>query len=200
MLTVDLFQYCPLLIKRSCSISCHAWKQTKPVEKQFNAAPECDEDLKKLTGFSCCRSDPVPSVSLEMHEQTMKGMRETEDVNTHHLLQQHLYKGRKQVSFQSYCHTSTAVKVLQPPLTYYSLQHRHRYSRSHFDVNRDENEVQEIFQRTMSRRLESFKSAKMGVTPPKPITKHPKKDQQQKVRAALCLTLTRRYTVARRAG
>ncbi|XP_070777404.1 sodium/hydrogen exchanger 3-like [Enoplosus armatus] len=105
--------------------------------------------------MSPMRRDPVPSVSLEMHEQNMSGMRETEDVNTHHLLQQHLYKGRK--------------------------QHRHRYSRSHFDVNKDENEVQEIFQRTMRNRLESFKSAKMGVAPPKTITKHTKKDQQQKM-------------------
>uniref|UniRef100_A0A8C4GLW6 Sodium/hydrogen exchanger n=1 Tax=Dicentrarchus labrax TaxID=13489 RepID=A0A8C4GLW6_DICLA len=102
--------------------------------------------------------DPVPSVSLEMHEQTMNGMRPLEDVNSHHLLQQHLYKGRK--------------------------QHRHRYSRSHFDVNKDENEVQEIFQRTMRTRLESFKSGKMGVAPLKHITKHLKKDQQQKVRAS----------------
>uniref|UniRef100_A0A8C4GLQ2 Sodium/hydrogen exchanger n=1 Tax=Dicentrarchus labrax TaxID=13489 RepID=A0A8C4GLQ2_DICLA len=78
--------------------------------------------------------------------------------DTHHLLQQHLYKGRK--------------------------QHRHRYSRSHFDVNKDENEVQEIFQRTMRTRLESFKSGKMGVAPLKHITKHLKKDQQQKVRAS----------------
>uniref|UniRef100_A0A8C3ALZ7 Sodium/hydrogen exchanger n=1 Tax=Cyclopterus lumpus TaxID=8103 RepID=A0A8C3ALZ7_CYCLU len=99
--------------------------------------------------------DHVPSVSLEMHEQTMKSVRETEDINTHHLLQQHLYKGRK--------------------------QHRHRYSRSHFDVNQDDGEVQEIFQRTMRNRLESFKSAKMGVAPPNKITKHIKKDQQQKV-------------------
>uniref|UniRef100_A0AAQ4QMR1 Sodium/hydrogen exchanger n=1 Tax=Gasterosteus aculeatus aculeatus TaxID=481459 RepID=A0AAQ4QMR1_GASAC len=103
----------------------------------------------------CSRIDQVPSVSLEMHEQNMKGVRETEDINTHHLLQQHLYKGRK--------------------------QHRHRYSRSHFNVNKDENEVQEIFQRTMRNRLESFKSAKMGVSPPKKISKHTKKDQQQKV-------------------
>lgn len=44
----------------------------------------------------------MPSVSLEMHEQSMKGMRETEDINTHHLLQQHLYKGRKQVSILSH--------------------------------------------------------------------------------------------------
>uniref|UniRef100_A0A3Q1HK61 Sodium/hydrogen exchanger n=1 Tax=Acanthochromis polyacanthus TaxID=80966 RepID=A0A3Q1HK61_9TELE len=102
--------------------------------------------------------DPVPSVSLEMHEQNMKAVRESEDINTHHLLQQHLYRGRK--------------------------QHRHRYSRSHFDVNKDEGEVQEVFQRTMRSRLESFKSAKMGVAPPKTLSKHPKKEQQQKVRGS----------------
>uniref|UniRef100_A0A4W6EDE4 Sodium/hydrogen exchanger n=1 Tax=Lates calcarifer TaxID=8187 RepID=A0A4W6EDE4_LATCA len=112
-------------------------------------------------------ADPVPSVSLEMHEQTMKGMRETEDINTHHLLQQHLYKGRK--------------------------QHRHRYSRSHFDVNKDENEVQEIFQRTMRSRLESFKSAKMGVAPPKTISKYSKKDQQQKMPNGKSLDRSKSY-------
>ncbi|XP_054619079.1 sodium/hydrogen exchanger 3.1 isoform X2 [Dunckerocampus dactyliophorus] len=114
--------------------------------------------MADMAGDSCAASavrDPVPSVSLEMHEQTIKGVREVEDINSHHLLQQHLYRGRK--------------------------QHRHRYSRSHFEVNKDENEVQEIFQRTMRSRLESFKSAKMGVAPPKTITKHQKKDQQQKM-------------------
>uniref|UniRef100_A0A665VWS9 Sodium/hydrogen exchanger n=1 Tax=Echeneis naucrates TaxID=173247 RepID=A0A665VWS9_ECHNA len=107
------------------------------------------ETLKYLI-YSPSIRDPVPSVSLEMHEQAMNGMRGAEEINSHHLLQQHLYKGRK--------------------------QHRHRYSRSHFDVNKDENEVQEIFQRTMRNRLESFKSAKMGVAPPKTISKHTKKD------------------------
>uniref|UniRef100_A0A7N8XZB0 Sodium/hydrogen exchanger n=1 Tax=Mastacembelus armatus TaxID=205130 RepID=A0A7N8XZB0_9TELE len=102
---------------------------------------------------STMRKDSVPSVSLEMHEQSMREMNAAEELNSHHLLQQHLYKSRK--------------------------QHRHRYSRSHFDVNTDENEVQEIFQRTMRSRLESFKSAKMGVAPPKTITKHTKKDQQR---------------------
>ncbi|XP_051247455.1 sodium/hydrogen exchanger 3 isoform X2 [Dicentrarchus labrax] len=113
------------------------------------------------------RRDPVPSVSLEMHEQTMNGMRPLEDVNSHHLLQQHLYKGRK--------------------------QHRHRYSRSHFDVNKDENEVQEIFQRTMRTRLESFKSGKMGVAPLKHITKHLKKDQQQKMPNGKSLDKSKTY-------
>uniref|UniRef100_A0A7N9AMW6 Sodium/hydrogen exchanger n=1 Tax=Mastacembelus armatus TaxID=205130 RepID=A0A7N9AMW6_9TELE len=123
-------------------------------------------DFKKKYGdkFSEVMSDimantynTVSTMSLEMHEQSMREMNAAEELNSHHLLQQHLYKSRK--------------------------QHRHRYSRSHFDVNTDENEVQEIFQRTMRSRLESFKSAKMGVAPPKTITKHTKKDQQQKVRA-----------------
>uniref|UniRef100_A0A8C8J7S1 Sodium/hydrogen exchanger n=1 Tax=Oncorhynchus tshawytscha TaxID=74940 RepID=A0A8C8J7S1_ONCTS len=101
--------------------------------------------------------DIVPSVCLDMHEQDLT-MRESEDFNAHHLLQQHLYRGRKQVL-------------------------EHRYSRSHLETNRDENEVQEIFQRTMRSRLESFKSAKMGVAPAKKIqTKHQKKDKPQKVR------------------
>ncbi|KAG7219429.1 hypothetical protein INR49_009263 [Caranx melampygus] len=116
------------------------------------AMPDIMADMSDDHG---ARRDPVPSISLEMHEQNMNGLRGAEDINTHHLLQQHLYKGRK--------------------------QHRHRYSRSHFDVNRDEDEVQEIFQRTMRNRLESFKSAKMGVAPPKTISKHTKKEQQQKM-------------------
>lgn len=90
--------------------------------------------------------DPVPSVSLDIHEQDMKGT--NVDFNAHHLLQQHLYRSRK--------------------------NHRHKYSRSDFTINQSEDEVQEIFQRTMRNRLESFKSAKMGVTPAKKITKHPK--------------------------
>jgi len=39
--------------------------------------------------------------------------------------------------------------------------------------------MQEIFQRTMRSRLESFKSAKMGVNPAKKITKHHKKELHQ---------------------
>ncbi|MEQ2300311.1 hypothetical protein AMECASPLE_024106 [Ameca splendens] len=106
-------------------------------------------------GASARRRDTISSVSLEMHEQNMRGLRGADEINSHHLLQQHLYKGKK--------------------------QHRHRYSRSHFDINQDENEVQEIFQRTMRSRLESFKSGKMGVAPPKTITKHTKREQQPKV-------------------
>ncbi|KAM9838780.1 sodium/hydrogen exchanger 3-like [Aulostomus maculatus] len=125
-------------------------------DKFSDVMPDIMADMSDDYGaVSSMTRDPLPSVSLEMHEQTIKGVRETEDINSHHLLQQHLYKGRK--------------------------QHRHRYSRSHFEVNKDENEVQEIFQRTMRNRLESFKSAKMGVAPHKTITKHSKKDHQQKM-------------------
>uniref|UniRef100_W5MMZ6 Sodium/hydrogen exchanger n=1 Tax=Lepisosteus oculatus TaxID=7918 RepID=W5MMZ6_LEPOC len=60
-------------------------------------------------------------------------------------------------------------------------QHRHRYSRRHISTNKDENEVQEIFQRTMRQRLESFKSAKMGVGQSKKIQKHQRKDHMQKM-------------------
>uniref|UniRef100_A0A4W4ERR1 Sodium/hydrogen exchanger n=1 Tax=Electrophorus electricus TaxID=8005 RepID=A0A4W4ERR1_ELEEL len=100
--------------------------------------------------FCSYRQDTVPSVSLNIHEHEMKRM--NEDFNAHHLLQQHLYRSRK------------------------------NYSRSNFSINQSEDEVQEIFQRTMRSRLESFKSAKMGVTPAKKITKHPKKDPNHKVR------------------
>ncbi|MBN3322075.1 SL9A3 protein, partial [Atractosteus spatula] len=99
----------------------------------------------------------VSSVCLDMQaiELQRKSGWASEDVNTHHVLHQHLYKARK--------------------------QHRHRYSRRHISTNKDENEVQEIFQRTMRQRLESFKSAKMGVGQSKKIQKHQRKDHMQKM-------------------
>ncbi|XP_041868486.1 sodium/hydrogen exchanger 3-like [Melanotaenia boesemani] len=125
-------------------------------EDFYKAMPDVMADTSdEQDRMSAMRRDPVPSVSLAMQEQTMNAMREPDNVNTHYLLQQHLYKSRN--------------------------EHRHRYSRSHFDINTDEKEVQEIFQRTMRSRLESFKSAKMGMTPPKTISKHGKKEQQQKM-------------------
>ncbi|KAM6974670.1 sodium/hydrogen exchanger 3-like [Tautogolabrus adspersus] len=119
-------------------------------------------------GLSNVRRDSVLSVSLEMHEQTMDGVRETGDIRTHHLLQQHLYKGRK--------------------------QHRQGYSRTHFDVYRDEIEVKEILQRTMRSRIESLQSAKMSAAPPKTITKHTKKDQQQKMSNGKSMDKSKSYS------
>ncbi|KAK2887478.1 hypothetical protein Q8A67_015706 [Cirrhinus molitorella] len=97
--------------------------------------------------------DTIPSVSLDINAQDRKNA--LDDINAHHLLQQHLYRSRK--------------------------HHRHKYSRSHFSINQSEEEVQEIFQRTMRSRLESFKSAKMGVNQAKKITKHHKKELAHKM-------------------
>ncbi|XP_041933509.1 sodium/hydrogen exchanger 3-like [Alosa sapidissima] len=102
--------------------------------------------------MSSILQDTIPSVSLDLHEQDSQGKMEGD---AHNLLQQHLYRSRK--------------------------QHHHKYSRSNFSINQNEDEVQEIFQRTMRSRLESFKSAKMGVAPGKIITKHPQKERQQKM-------------------
>lgn len=131
------------------------------------------------------RWDTIPSVSLNIHEQDKKAS--NEDINAHHLLQQHLYRSRKNVclSFKKdHTHYSTQKSQFHKLIClHFFPQHRHRYSRSDFTINQNEDEVQEIFQRTMRRRLESFKSAKMGVTPAKKITKHSKKETNQKVRA-----------------
>uniref|UniRef100_A0A8C1G3U1 Sodium/hydrogen exchanger n=1 Tax=Cyprinus carpio TaxID=7962 RepID=A0A8C1G3U1_CYPCA len=79
-------------------------------------------------------------------------------------------------------HTHTySLHLIWPIIFSLSEQHRHKYSRSHFSINQNEDEVQEIFQRTMRSRLESFKSTKMGVNPAKKITKHHKKELTHKV-------------------
>uniref|UniRef100_A0A8C2F0L4 Sodium/hydrogen exchanger n=1 Tax=Cyprinus carpio TaxID=7962 RepID=A0A8C2F0L4_CYPCA len=97
-------------------------------------------------------TNPIPSVSLDIHEQDRKSM--PDDLSAHHLLDQHLYKSRR-----NNCPT---------------------YSRSHYNTSENPDEMQEIFQRTMRSRLESFKSAKMGVNPAKKLSKHPKKDSTHK--------------------
>ncbi|KPP76905.1 putative sodium hydrogen exchanger 3 [Scleropages formosus] len=117
-----------------------------------------DEGLANMDSCPhwCHRENSLPSVCLDVEEEMRR--KEVGDNNAHHLLQTHLYKARK--------------------------QHRHRYSRKETGVNKDENEVQEIFQRTMRSRLESFKSTKMGVSQNKKL-KPSKKDQVHKV----CLLL-----------
>lgn len=49
----------------------------------------------------------------------------------------------------------------------------------------------------MRNRLESFKSAKMGLAPAKTITKHTKKDQQQKVIFIYSIEYMGYYTIAK---
>ncbi|XP_043073663.1 sodium/hydrogen exchanger 3.2 [Puntigrus tetrazona] len=96
--------------------------------------------------------NPIPSVSLNIHELDKKSV--SDDLNAHHILDQHLYKSRR--------------------------YNRPTYSRSHYNTSENPDEMQEIFQRTMRSRLESFKSTKMGVNPAKKLSKHPKKDSTHK--------------------
>lgn len=95
---------------------------------------------------------PVPSVSLDIQEQDM--MKMNEDLNAHHVLDEHLYKSRR--------------------------FNRPTYSRNNYNSNENPDELQEIFQRTMRNRLESFKAAKKSVSHSKKITKYSKKDSQLK--------------------
>ncbi|XP_043073664.1 sodium/hydrogen exchanger 3.1 [Puntigrus tetrazona] len=129
-------------------------------KKQFDSEfgdvmPDIMVDMSNYENFSITSivKDTIPSVSLDIHGQDRKNG--LDDFNAHHLLQQHLYRSRK--------------------------HHHHKYSRSQFGINQSEDEVQEIFQRTMRSRLESFKSAKMGINPAKKITKHHKKELTHKI-------------------
>ncbi|XP_006900235.1 PREDICTED: sodium/hydrogen exchanger 3 [Elephantulus edwardii] len=81
----------------------------------------------------------VSAVCLDMQslEQRRKSIRDTEDMITHHTLQQYLYKPRQ--------------------------EYKHLYSRHELSQNEDEKQDKEIFHRTMRKRLESFKSAKLGI-------------------------------------
>ncbi|XP_007471978.1 PREDICTED: sodium/hydrogen exchanger 3 isoform X2 [Lipotes vexillifer] len=98
------------------------------------------------------------AVRLDMQslEQRRQSIRDTEDMITHHTLQQYLYKPRQ--------------------------EYKHLYSRHELTADEDETQDKEIFRRTMRRRLESFKSAKLGVSPHKKAAKLLKRERVQKRR------------------
>uniref|UniRef100_A0A8C3RUA7 Sodium/hydrogen exchanger n=2 Tax=Chelydra serpentina TaxID=8475 RepID=A0A8C3RUA7_CHESE len=100
--------------------------------------------------------EKASSVCLDMQalEQRRKSIRDTEDTVTHHTLQQYLYKPRQ--------------------------EHIHLYSRHEIIQNEDEKQDKEIFHRTMRKRLESFKSTKLGINQPKKLNKSHKRDRGQK--------------------
>lgn len=100
--------------------------------------------------------ETASSVCLDMQalEQRRKSIRDSEDMFTHHTLQQYLYKPRQEQ------------KLL--------------YSRHEITLNEDEKQNKEIFHRTMRKRLESFKSTKLGLNHPKKLNKIHKKDRGQK--------------------
>ncbi|MBW00137.1 Sodium/hydrogen exchanger 3, partial [Eschrichtius robustus] len=61
-------------------------------------------------------------------------------------------------------------------------RYKHLYSRHELTADEDEKQDKEIFHRTMRKRLESFKSAKLGVNPHKKAAKLLKRERVQKRR------------------
>ncbi|KAJ6657797.1 hypothetical protein lerEdw1_001847 [Lerista edwardsae] len=102
--------------------------------------------------------DTASSVCLDMQalEQRRKSIRDAEDMFTHHTLQQYLYKPRQ--------------------------EHKHLYSRHEITPSEDDKQNKEIFHRTMRKRLESFKSTKLGLSHAKKLNKMHKRDRGQKRR------------------
>ncbi|XP_010601655.1 sodium/hydrogen exchanger 3 isoform X2 [Fukomys damarensis] len=100
----------------------------------------------------------VSAVCLDMQslEQRRRSIRDTEDMVTHHTLQQYLYKPRQ--------------------------EYKHLYSRHKLTPNETEKQDKEIFHRTMRKRLESFKSAKLGMNQNKKAAKLYKRERAQKRR------------------
>ncbi|XP_066485296.1 sodium/hydrogen exchanger 3 [Tiliqua scincoides] len=102
--------------------------------------------------------ETASSVCLDMQalEQRRKSIRDAEDMFTHHTLQQYLYKPRQ--------------------------EHKHLYSRHELTPNEDDKQNKEIFERTMRKRLDSFKSTKLGLSHAKKPNKIHKRDRGQKRR------------------
>lgn len=105
-----------------------------------------------------CRRENVSAVCLDMQslEQRRRSIRDTEDMVTHHTLQQYLYKPRQ--------------------------EYKHLYSRHELTPEEDEKQDKEIFHRTMRKRLESFKSTKLGINQNKKAAKLYKRERAQKRR------------------
>ncbi|XP_074686283.1 sodium/hydrogen exchanger 3 isoform X1 [Strix aluco] len=101
------------------------------------------------------KAGPV-CLDMQALEQRRKSIRDTEDTVAHHTLQQYLYKPRQ--------------------------EHKHPYSRHEIMHNEDEKQDKEIFHRTMRKRLESFKSTKLGINHSKKLNKIHKRDRGQKRR------------------
>ncbi|XP_067856631.1 sodium/hydrogen exchanger 3.1 [Heptranchias perlo] len=90
------------------------------------------------SSVSAVLRESTSEVCLDMQavENRVKSVKDREETVTHHMLQQHLYKPRQR----------------------YKLN----YSRHKLTHNEDEKQDKEIFQRTMKKRLETFKSTKLG--------------------------------------
>lgn len=66
------------------------------------------------------------------------------------------------------------------PVRLLSPQYKHLYSRHELTPDEDEKQDKEIFHRTMRKRLESFKSTKLGINQNKKAAKLYKRERAQK--------------------
>ncbi|CAJ0946798.1 unnamed protein product [Ranitomeya imitator] len=126
----------------------------------------------------------VSAVCLDMQalEQRRKSVRDLEDMMSHHTLQQYLYKPRKQKRVKLLRDASLQVHM-SVRYIYVCLciwQQKHLYSRHEVTIDDDEAQSKEIFQRTMKKRLESFKTTKFGRKQTKHINKNYKRDRGQR--------------------
>ncbi|XP_063781216.1 sodium/hydrogen exchanger 3 [Pseudophryne corroboree] len=105
----------------------------------------------------------VSAVCLDMQalEQRRKSLKDVEDMLSHRTLQQYLYKPRR--------------------------QQKHLYSRHEVILDEDEKQTKEIFQRTMKKRLESFKSTKFGRKQAKHLNKNYKRDRGQRRNSSMLM-------------
>lgn len=90
------------------------------------------------SSVSAVLRESTSEVCLDMHaiDNRVKSIKDREETVTHHMLHQHLYKPRQRYSIT--------------------------YSRHKLLRNEDEKQDKEIFHRTMKKRLENFKSTKLG--------------------------------------
>lgn len=136
-------------------------------------------------------------LDMQSLEQRRRSIRDTEDMVTHHTLQQYLYKPRQEVG--SGFHSPSFLLVSSPPwdagsgplllttsLTTTHFQYKHLYSRHKLTPSEADKQDKEIFHRTMRKRLESFKSAKLGINQNKKAAKLYKRERAQKRVREMC--------------
>ncbi|XP_041098050.1 sodium/hydrogen exchanger 3-like [Polyodon spathula] len=136
-----------------------AFIKTPSTDKLVNVNFNINKQSEVEAPMSSVQREDVGAICLDMQavERRRKSIRDSEDVYTHHLLQQYLYKPKK--------------------------QQKYKYSRHEFTPNEDDAQEKEIFEKTMKRRLASFKSTKHGVSQSKKVAKYYKKDPSQKKRS-----------------
>ncbi|XP_007953986.2 sodium/hydrogen exchanger 3 [Orycteropus afer afer] len=126
------------------------------VNVDFNTPRPSTTSMEASVSYLLRENASAVCLDMQSLEQRRRSIRDTEDMVTHHTLQQYLYKPRQ--------------------------EYKHLYSRHELTPSEDEKQDKEIFHRTMRKRLESFKSAKLGINQNKKAAKLYKRERAQKRR------------------